>query len=70
VYIISGMVHNINQIFFLPIAKKSIFFGFDDKKYSYIIMDIENENNKMHYINDAEFIEEESCLFKYETSNE
>ena len=52
---------------FLPNAKKGVFLGFDDKKYSYIIMDI--ENNKMHYTNDVEFVEEEPSKYKYETSN-
>jgi len=48
--------------------KKGIFLGFDvNKKYSYIIMDI--ENNKMHDSNDAEFVKEVPSKYKYETSN-
>ena len=63
--VITRMIHNTSK--FLPNAKKGVFLGFDDKKYSYIIIDI--ENNKMHYTNDVEFVEEEPSKYKYETSN-
>jgi len=46
----------INQNLY-QIQKKGILFGFDKKKYSYIIMNIENK--KINYINDIELIEEE-----------
>jgi len=44
-----------------------VFLGFDDKKHSYMIMDI--EINKMHFTNFVYFVEEEPSKYKYETNN-